>query len=83
MATGKGDIELAGVYKRFGDVAAVDGVNLKIPDGAYCCFLGPIGLRQDHHPAHDRRPRRPDRRRDSDRRRQRASDCRRSSAARR
>jgi putative spermidine/putrescine transport system ATP-binding protein len=19
----------------------VDGVNLKIPDGAYCCFLGP------------------------------------------
>ena len=22
---------------------AVDGVNLKIPDGAYCCFLGPSG----------------------------------------
>jgi putative spermidine/putrescine transport system ATP-binding protein len=43
MATGKGDIELAGLYKRFGDVAAVDGVNLKIPDGAYCCFLGPSG----------------------------------------
>lgn len=43
MATGKGDIELAGVYKRFGDVVAVDGVNLKIPDGAYCCFLGPSG----------------------------------------
>ena len=21
----------------------VDGVNLKIPDGAYCCFLGPSG----------------------------------------
>ena len=43
MATGKGDIELAGLYKRFGDVAAVDGVNLKMPDGAYCCFLGPSG----------------------------------------
>ena len=43
MATGKGDIELAGLYKRFGDTAAVDGVNLKIPDGAYCCFLGPSG----------------------------------------
>src|SRR4249919_1736637 len=43
MANGKGDIELAGVYKRFGNVVAVDGVNLKIPDGAYCCFLGPSG----------------------------------------
>ena len=43
MATGKGDIELAGLYKRFGDTTAVDGVNLKIPDGAYCCFLGPSG----------------------------------------
>jgi putative spermidine/putrescine transport system ATP-binding protein len=43
MAAAKGDIELAGVYKRFGDVMAVDGVNLKIPDGAYCCFLGPSG----------------------------------------
>jgi putative spermidine/putrescine transport system ATP-binding protein len=43
MAGGRGDIELAGLYKRFGDVAAVDGVNLKIPDGAYCCFLGPSG----------------------------------------
>ena len=39
----KGDIELAGLYKRFGDMVAVDGVNLKIPDGAYCCFLGPSG----------------------------------------
>jgi len=40
---GQGNIELAGVYKRFGGVAAVDGVNLKIDDGAYCCFLGPSG----------------------------------------
>jgi putative spermidine/putrescine transport system ATP-binding protein len=43
MTVGKGDIELAGVYKRFGDTVAVDGVNLKVPDGAYCCFLGPSG----------------------------------------
>ncbi|MBI1396268.1 MAG: ATP-binding cassette domain-containing protein [Betaproteobacteria bacterium] len=43
MAIEKGDIELAGVYKRFGDFTAVDGVNLRIPDGAYCCFLGPSG----------------------------------------
>ena len=40
---GKGDIELAGVAKRYGDTVAVAGVNLKIPDGAYCCFLGPSG----------------------------------------
>src|SRR5262245_31865644 len=43
MVIEKGDIELAGVYKNFGNTAAVDGVNLKIPDGAYCCFLGPSG----------------------------------------
>jgi putative spermidine/putrescine transport system ATP-binding protein len=39
----KGDIELAGVWKRFGDTNAVEPVNLKVPDGAYCCFLGPSG----------------------------------------
>ena len=43
MTITTGDIELAGVYKHFGGIAAVDGVNLKIPDGAYCCFLGPSG----------------------------------------
>ena len=26
-----------------GVTIAVDGVNLKIADGAYCCFLGPSG----------------------------------------
>src|SRR5262249_55867965 len=36
--------ELAGVVKTFdGFVNAVDGVNLKIPNGAYCCLLGPSG----------------------------------------
>lgn len=39
-----GDIELAGLCKSFDGVTnVVDGVNLKIPDGAYCCFLGPSG----------------------------------------
>jgi putative spermidine/putrescine transport system ATP-binding protein len=39
-----GDIELAGLCKSYdGQTNVVDGVNLKIPDGAYCCFLGPSG----------------------------------------
>ena len=33
-----------------------------IPHGTYCCLLGPSRLRQDHDPAHDRRPRDADRR---------------------
>ncbi len=41
---GQGAIELAGVVKSYdGQARAVDGVNLKIPDGAYCCILGPSG----------------------------------------
>ena len=44
MAVGNGSIELAGVVKSYdGTTRAVDGVNLKIPDGSYCCFLGPSG----------------------------------------
>src|ERR1700733_6285714 len=44
MDVGLGNIELAGVYKTFdGVVNAVDGVNIKIPDCAYCCLLGPSG----------------------------------------
>ncbi len=44
MAITRGDIELAGITKTYdGRFMAVDGVNLKIPDGAYCCFLGPSG----------------------------------------
>jgi putative spermidine/putrescine transport system ATP-binding protein len=40
----RGDIELAGLFKRFGDgTVAVDGVNLKIDHGQYCCLLGPSG----------------------------------------
>src|SRR3974390_510315 len=44
MEVGPGHIELAGIVKTFdGFVNAVDGVNLKIPNGAYCCLLGPSG----------------------------------------
>ena len=44
MTIERGDIELAGVCKSFDGVTnVVDGVNLKIADGAYCCFIGPSG----------------------------------------
>ena len=43
-AAARGDIELAGLSKSYDGVhTVVEGVNLKIPDGAYCCFLGPSG----------------------------------------
>jgi putative spermidine/putrescine transport system ATP-binding protein len=45
MTARGGDIELAGVGKSFDDgfTFVVDGINLKIPDASYCCFLGPSG----------------------------------------
>jgi putative spermidine/putrescine transport system ATP-binding protein len=44
MRIERGDIELAGLCKSFdGATNVVDGVNLRIADGAYCCFLGPSG----------------------------------------
>ena len=44
MATGNGEIELAGLCQALRRRRPrVDGVNLKIPDGAYCCLLGPSG----------------------------------------
>jgi len=36
-------IELVKVSKRYGAVTAVDGVDLRIPAGTYCCLLGPSG----------------------------------------
>jgi len=38
-----GDVELVGVTKRFGALAAVDNIDLTIPGGSYCCLLGPSG----------------------------------------
>jgi ABC-type nitrate/sulfonate/bicarbonate transport system ATPase subunit len=36
-------LELVSLSKRYGDVLAVDHINLKIPAGTYCCLLGPSG----------------------------------------
>ena len=44
MELGPATSNLRASCKTFdGFVNAVDGVNLKIPDGAYCCLLGPSG----------------------------------------
>lgn len=44
MVVENGSIELAGIVKSYdGNTRVVDGVNLRIPDRAYCCFLGPSG----------------------------------------
>jgi putative spermidine/putrescine transport system ATP-binding protein len=36
-------LELQSLVKRYGDTVAVDGINLTIPSGSYCCLLGPSG----------------------------------------
>ena len=36
-----------GVTKRYGDVTAVDELDLTIEDGEFMVLLGPVGLRQD------------------------------------
>ena len=36
-------LEVVSLSKRYGDVLAVDHINLKIPAGTYCCLLGPSG----------------------------------------
>jgi len=36
-------VRLAGVTKRFGDVAAVAGIDLEIADGEFFSMLGPSG----------------------------------------
>jgi spermidine/putrescine transport system ATP-binding protein len=37
------DIEFRSVIKRYGDVTAVDGVDLKVPAGSFIALLGPSG----------------------------------------
>ena len=34
---------LTSLVKRYGNTTAVDGINLTIPSGSYCCLLGPSG----------------------------------------
>jgi putative spermidine/putrescine transport system ATP-binding protein len=36
-------VELIAVVKRYGGTTAVDGIDLKISAGTYCCLLGPSG----------------------------------------
>ena len=36
-------IEIHGIVKRFGRVAAVDGITFAVPRGSVCGFLGPNG----------------------------------------
>ena len=36
-------LELVHLTKRYGSAVAVDGINLQIPAGTYCCLLGPSG----------------------------------------
>ncbi|GAB4061779.1 ABC transporter ATP-binding protein [Uliginosibacterium sediminicola] len=38
-----GNLELIKLSKRYGDVTAVDAIDLNIPAGSYCCLLGPSG----------------------------------------
>src|SRR5262245_37649484 len=38
-----GTIELLGLTKQFAATVAVDGIDLTIPAGTYCCLLGPSG----------------------------------------
>jgi putative spermidine/putrescine transport system ATP-binding protein len=37
------DLELIGLVKRFDDVVAVAGIDLRVAGSAYCCLLGPSG----------------------------------------
>ena len=48
-------ISLRGLSKHFGEVRAVDDLDLDIEDGEFFSMLGPVGLRQDHGAAADRR----------------------------
>ncbi len=36
-------LELVQLTKTFGNVTAVDAIDLRIPAGSYCCLLGPSG----------------------------------------
>ena len=37
------NLELVQLTKRYGNVVAVDAINLRVPSNAYCCLLGPSG----------------------------------------
>lgn len=37
------EVSLESVTKRYGLITAVDGIDLRVPAGSYCCLLGPSG----------------------------------------
>ena len=37
------DVELVQLNKKYGQTIAVNGIDLKIPAGSYCCLVGPSG----------------------------------------
>ena len=37
------DLEFAVLTKKYGEITAVNKINLKMPAGTYCCLLGPSG----------------------------------------
>ena len=37
------DVYLKQLVKQYGDTIAVNGINLEIPAGSYCCLVGPSG----------------------------------------
>jgi putative spermidine/putrescine transport system ATP-binding protein len=39
----QGNVELQSVFKNYGNVTAVHGIDLSIPANTYCCLLGPSG----------------------------------------
>ena len=43
MSDTKNQLELINLEKRYGDVIAVSGINLSLPENIYCCLLGPSG----------------------------------------
>ena len=43
MAVKKGSITLSGTSKAYGDLLAVNNIDMEISAGAYCCLLGPSG----------------------------------------
>ena len=43
MVSKEGNIELIGLSKAFDSGLAVNSIDLKVPNGTYCCLLGPSG----------------------------------------
>ena len=70
-----GHIRLTALTKLFGDVTAVDGIDLDIEAGEFFSLLGPSGMRQDDDAADARRLRAADERADPARRRATSSPC--------